>query len=132
MTKGQRAFIFGWSGLLILTSALLFFLLTSQQIQRRQAAAARHAARMTQDDGCPKAAAGQAPADVVNVGVYVDRVPEVSFVTSGWKADFFVWFSWDETCRTLAIPFASSTANCCHAPLLGRSTMADTTTRGTR
>ena len=37
MTKGQRAFIFGWSGLLILTSALLFFLLTSQQIQRRQA-----------------------------------------------------------------------------------------------
>jgi hypothetical protein len=95
MTKGQRAFIFGWSALLILTSASLFFLLTSQQIQRRQAAAARHAARMTQDEGCPKAAAGQAPADVVNVGVYVDRVPEVSFVTSGWKADFFVWFSWD-------------------------------------
>lgn len=102
MTGTLRMLMMGWWALLLLPSFALFFVLTSQQRHNAEAARERHLARMASPGSCQSDPSRSPPsgrekdvATVVTVGAYVDRVPEISIVTASWKADFFVWFSWE-------------------------------------
>lgn len=78
--------------------------LVYQQSHNREAAVQRHLERMgrTAQAGSNALERPTPPAGhenevprKVKVGLYLDRVADLSIVASSWKADFFVWFSWD-------------------------------------
>jgi len=97
-----RVFLVAWCLLLIVPAAIMYRVLVDQQRLNVQQTIERHEARMSGAEPSQTIAERSPPpgheADVpaiVKVGMYVDRIPEFSVVTSTWKADFYLWFLWD-------------------------------------
>lgn len=102
---GQRAFLLGWWVLLIAAALLVAGVLVGQQSASLEAAQQRHAARVGSDavepgltlaERTPPAGhEGDVPVEV-GVGIYLDRIAEMSIIGASWKADFYLWFSWSD------------------------------------
>ena len=83
-------------GLLILSLTAGYRLVSAVSAARSEAAA-RHAARLESGDknGDKAANIGATAANgQVKIGIYMDRIPEVSIKETSWTADFFLWFVW--------------------------------------
>jgi hypothetical protein len=103
LTRGQRLFLAGWCLIVFAVALVAANQLITRQSANLDAAKQRHAARV----GTGTAEPGQAqpeltpppghehdvPADV-RVGIYLDRIADLSIIGSTWKADFYVWFHW--------------------------------------
>lgn len=104
-TRGEKSFLLGWAAFLIVTSGIALYLIGGQQYHYMKESTARHSARVATAGGTEK---GLTEAETtpppghekdvpreVRVGVYVDRISELSVLSSSWKADFYVWFNWE-------------------------------------
>lgn len=103
LNKKQRLFLIGWTLLIAGLSAAAIVFCARQQSLNLKAASSRNDARMASDaagDGTtaaertPPAGHEKDVPDPVAVGVYIDRVYDLSLVGSVWKADFYAWFTW--------------------------------------
>ena len=101
----QIAFLILWVVVTLFIGLLLGYQLVSHQHQNLEAAIIRHNARIDPNVDEPgKTEAERTPPpghenDVplqVEVGLYVDRVPELSIRDSTWTADFYIWFLWED------------------------------------
>ena len=88
-----------WATAVIVLLVVAGFVLVSGAYLDKLAAIERHAARS--DPGPPPASRTAAtPGDPtaspveVKVGMYLDRVVNLSVKETGWTADFYLWFSW--------------------------------------
>ncbi len=102
-TRGQRLFLCAWWALLTAVALFAGATLSLQQSANLSASKARHEARMgvgaaepgqTQPEQTPPPGHEKDQPQTVKVGIYLDRIAEMSIVGSSWKADFYVWFSW--------------------------------------
>lgn len=100
LTPGQRKFLLSWTVFLAAAGGAALLALASRHRADRLEAEARHAARLV--DAAPEAErtppAGHerdVPSEV-KVGIYLDRIYELSVVGSTWKGEFFVWFIWTD------------------------------------
>ena len=103
MTRGEKRFFIGWWVLLIAVATVPGITLTRQQSANLEASIQRHAARvgvgtaepgLTQPEQTPPPDHEKDVPQTVTVGLYLDRIAEISITGSSWKADFYVWFSW--------------------------------------
>lgn len=105
LSTGQRFFLLGWLLTLLTVALLAAAVLVGQQWTSLETAQQRHAARIGSDADAP----GLTPAErtpppghendlpvEVGVGIYLDRIAEVSIIGSSWKADFYIWFNWND------------------------------------
>lgn len=102
MTRRQRFWIFLWCAFLVVPSAVMTRVLAKEQRDYVKEAIQRHRARLSGAEPGQTVAERSPPPgherdvpDVVNVGIYLDRIPDLAIVSSSWKADFYVWFSWN-------------------------------------
>jgi hypothetical protein len=104
LARREKRFVVLWSALLIVSATVVFALLTAQQRRNVQLAAERNAAQMsatiaavsrTQPERTPPPGHESDVPRTVKVGIYVNRIAEFSIVDSSWKADFYIWFSWE-------------------------------------
>jgi hypothetical protein len=104
VTRSQKIFLLGWAAFLIISSLLTLYFMGSEQYTLRQESSATQAFHLAsgshQHDSTeleatpPKGHEKDLPL-AVDVGVYLDRVAELSILGSDWKADFYVWFNWE-------------------------------------
>ena len=103
-TQPQKTFLLGWATFLIVLSGATLFFAGGQQHQYLKDSINRHAVRVGpsgNEKGQTDAEKSPPPgreSDVpkeVRVGVYVDRIPQLSIIGSAWKADFYLWFDWE-------------------------------------
>ncbi len=89
----------------LIGGAFLGYRLANNQRQNLNTAIRNHTARIDAKVNEPgKTEAERTPPpghqnDVqvnVKVGIYVDRLPELSIKDSSWTADFYIWFRWKE------------------------------------
>lgn len=92
-----------WCLFLVVCGALTIWYVASTLSEEKRAAAKRHAVLLdpTRTElGKTQAETrrfdlGRAPKNLkVNVGIYVDRISEISIPDSRWLVDFYVWFRW--------------------------------------
>lgn len=104
-SRFQLIFLVLWILGVVAVSSFLGYGLMSRQKQNLNTAIVRHTARIDPNVDEPgKTEAERTPPpghenDVpqnVKVGVYVDRIPELSIRDSTWTADFYIWFLWDD------------------------------------
>jgi hypothetical protein len=106
LKKSQRRFLIAWSLLVAALSAAAIVFCVRQQTENLKASLLRNDARMAagpaEGDGTtiaertPPAGHEKDVPDSVDVGIYVDRVYDLSLVGSVWKADFYAWFTWTD------------------------------------
>ena len=103
MEQKEKIFLSLWCAALVIVALTGGILLSMEQHANVAASIERHAARIglaTVESGQTEAEQTPPPGhekDVVRtakVGIYLDRIPELSIVASSWKADFYVWFTW--------------------------------------
>ena len=88
------AIIHLWATAVIVLMVVAGFVMVSGAYLDKVAAIERHAAR-SDPAPMPTAPAGSAAPPVeVKVGLYLDRVVNLSVKETGWTADFYLWFSW--------------------------------------
>ena len=98
-TSGQR-FLVCWTVGLIGLLLILGWLTVGAQRQNRLASIERQKARMNPEAAEPGVTLpelalppGANPARV-DIGLYVDRIAELSVKDASWTVDFYVWFRW--------------------------------------
>jgi hypothetical protein len=101
--RAGRRFVALWTcGLLVLGSAVGTWAVARNR-QFRNEAIARHRARIdpqspepgrTEPERTPPPGVELGEPRVVQVGVYVDRIFDMSIHDANWSADLFVWFHW--------------------------------------
>lgn len=111
ITVRGRNFLIAWIAGLLLLLLVMGLLTVGSQRQYRLAALERHRARMNPD----AAESGTTPADLalpenadpalVDVGLYVDRISELSIKDVSWTVDFYLWFRWKGEAVRLADDF---------------------------
>ncbi|CAN5120550.1 hypothetical protein BH11PSE11_BH11PSE11_23960 [soil metagenome] len=103
MNRKERIFLSFWCAMLAIVALTSGILLSLEQDANLKASIQRHAARVgkaTVESGQTEAEQTPPPghekdvARTAKVGIYLDRIAELSIVGSSWKADFYVWFSW--------------------------------------
>ena len=103
MTQGEKRFLIVWWLSLIAVATVPAIVLTRQQSANLEAAVQRHAARvgvgtaepgLTQPELTPPPGHEKDVPQTVKVGLYLDRIAEISILGWSWKPDFYVWFSW--------------------------------------
>ena len=103
LTPGQKAFLWGWAAMLIGFSALTLVIMGGNQYDIRQdslavqtfhLATGGHQKEVLEAEVTPPPGHEKDVPREVKVGVYVDRVQELSIIDSNWKVDFYVWFNW--------------------------------------
>lgn len=96
----QRVWLWAWAILIVAVYLTAGLLLVQSLRANRKSSAARHAARIdpTADDAGVTTADRTLPADAkpteVLVGIYVDRILELSVKQVGWTVEFYLWFRW--------------------------------------
>ena len=97
-----KLFVFLTAGVVALTALVIGVGLVQGVSASKAAADARHAARIDPNAVEPgrtaaemRAPAGAQPSEV-KVGLYLDRVTNVSIRDTGWDADFYLWFRWTD------------------------------------
>lgn len=93
-----------WLSCLFLFYLSLYIHLWSSFHQHREDSIVRHAARIEPDAVEPGRTASAISTDmlstsnasVVETGIYIDRITDVSIVDSSWIADFYLWFRWTD------------------------------------
>ncbi len=99
ISPGGRRFVVIWSiGLLVLLVSVGIFTV-SLEYENKAASVARHRERIDPDLAEPRVGADVSMPEHVQpvkvfAGVYLDRIVELSIKDVGWRADFYVWFSW--------------------------------------
>lgn len=99
----ERLFLTLWWTALLAVAVTTGILLSLQQNANLNASIQRHSARVsstTSESG--QIEAEQTPplghekdvARTARVGIYLDRIPELSIAGSSWKGDFYIWFNW--------------------------------------
>lgn len=77
--------------------------------QKKADSKVRHHQRMSSNAIEPKYTAPKITdtdsAQLINVGVYVDRIPEFSIRNVGWLVDFYVWFHWEGSLQSMDSSF---------------------------
>lgn len=103
LKSGERLFLICWWVVLAAVAIVVGTTLSLQQGANLSASKLRHEARMgsgtaepglTQPEQTPPPGHEQDVPQSVKVGIYLDRIAEMSIVGSTWKADFYVWFDW--------------------------------------
>jgi hypothetical protein len=98
-----RVFLGLWSLGIIFAYALAFWSLVSVNARHKAAASERHEARVNPDatePGLTEAERTPPPGHEkdeptkVHVGIYLDRIAEISVKQTTWTADFYIWFNW--------------------------------------
>ena len=101
----KTTFLILWVIVTLFIGFFLGYRLVSQQHQNLEESIIHHSARIDPNlDEPGKTEAERTPPpghenDVpatVEVGLYVDRVPELSIRDSTWTADFYIWFLWED------------------------------------
>lgn len=105
ITRAGRRFVTAWGVSLALLSLAGGCYITFLEHRNKVASAARHQARVDPkatepgkteaETTPPPGEEGRTPADV-RVGIYVDRIVELSMKDSAWTADFYIWFNWSD------------------------------------
>lgn len=99
----EKLFLSFWWMALLIVAATSGILLSLEQGANLNASIQRHAARVssvTTESGQTEAEQTPPPghendvALTARVGIYLDRIPELSIAGSSWKADFYIWFNW--------------------------------------
>ena len=102
-TRGEKRFLSGWWVFLIAVAMAAAIVLTRQQGANLEASIQRHAARVgtdtaepgqTQPERTPPPGHDGDVPQTVKVGLYLDRIADMSIIGSSWKAYFYVWFTW--------------------------------------
>ncbi|MDB5966547.1 MAG: hypothetical protein JWQ72_3047 [Polaromonas sp.] len=99
----EKVFLSLWCAVLFIVALTSGIWLSLAQSANLSASIQRHAARV----GAAAVESGQTEAEqtpppghekdvprTAKVGIYLDRIAELSIVGSSWKADFYVWFTW--------------------------------------
>ena len=98
-------FLILWALTALIGGSILGYWLFSVQRQNLEASMRNHSARidpLANESGKTEAARTPPPGHehdspaYVKVGMYVDRVPELSIKDSTWTADFYIWFLWTD------------------------------------
>lgn len=101
--RNGRQLLMLWISLLLLFFAAVTWLGGSKIYGDRVASESRHSERLDPDD----TEEGKTGVDLsalkmsethrhqeVKVGIYLDRIIEISTKSTGWTADFYIWFKW--------------------------------------
>lgn len=99
----EKIFLRAWCGSLLIIAIVTAVTLSLQQHSNLNASIQRHAARVgtvveagqTQPEQTPPPGHEKDNPKPVRVGIYLDRIAEMSIIGSSWKADFYVWFNWE-------------------------------------
>jgi hypothetical protein len=104
LTGKQRTLILLWVLVVIVPATYFYSGLVKQQHENVRIANETAAALLstssavsnhTQPEKTPPPGHENDVPRVVRIGMYVNRIPEFSIIDSLWKADFYVWFSWE-------------------------------------
>ena len=99
----ERMFLSFWWAALLTVAVTSGILLSLEQSANLNASIQRHSARVSStsnESGQTEALQTPPPghekdvARTARVGIYLDRIPELSITGSTWKADFYIWFNW--------------------------------------
>lgn len=103
ITTGGYILLVVWTVLLIVLALLAGYLTLSSASRNRAASIERHrdrvdpnsteAGKTAPETSPPPGHENDIPVDV-QVGVYVDRIVEISVKDTGWTVDFYIWFNW--------------------------------------
>ncbi|MFZ6028870.1 MAG: hypothetical protein ACOYYS_14235 [Chloroflexota bacterium] len=101
---GGCALILLWASGVLLLALIAGYWAISAAHQSRAAAIQRHkdrvdpnateAGKTAAEKSPPPGHENDIPIDV-RVGLYVDRIVEISVKETGWTVDFYIWFNWD-------------------------------------
>lgn len=99
VTSRHRRWLNVWLVIVLTVAALAGYNSCSRMISNRRESERRHAERMhpgVLESGITQAEVDQIGSDPVpvRIGLYLDRLPELSVRDSSWTADFFLWFRW--------------------------------------
>ena len=103
VTHRQKIFLCGWAAFLMVGSLLTLYFMGEEQYTLRQESTATQAFHLasgvhkheaTELDATPPKDHEKDLPQQVDVGIYLDRIAELSILSSDWKADFYVWFNW--------------------------------------
>ncbi len=100
ITSSERKFLVCWVFGLVSLLLIMGILSVVPQRQYRVASDLRHTARMSASAEEPGTTAPDfsLPADaepaLVHVGMYVDRITELSIKDVRWTVEFYIWFRW--------------------------------------
>lgn len=100
LTSRSRLLLFLWLVLVLGTATIAGYNACERMFANRLDSARRHVDRLDPnvlESGIKAEELNQPGADPVkvNVGVYIDRIPELSIKEVYWIADFYVWFRWE-------------------------------------
>jgi len=100
---GGFALIFLWTTGLLLLALIAGYWAVSAAYESRASSIERHQTRVdpnateagktAPEKSPPPGHENDIPVDV-RVGLYVDRIVEISVKDTGWTADFYIWFNW--------------------------------------
>jgi hypothetical protein len=92
-----------WAAVILVVSLLSGYFMVSKLHQHRLDAMAEYAQRMDPRVVDPNQTGidmslshGARPVDV-HIGVYVDRIVDLSIENDAWTADFYIWFNWTDS-----------------------------------
>ncbi len=99
ITSGQRFWLGAWLVVVLAVAALAGYDACERMLTNRQDSERRHVERMDPkflESGLTQEELDQKDAKPVpvNIGLYLDRIAELSIKDSSWTADFFLWFRW--------------------------------------
>jgi hypothetical protein len=103
LTRKEAQLLLLWWITLLLIAITAAISVSGQQRANLSASIQRHAERIgentseggqTSPERTPPPGQEKDVAQKVNIGIYLDRLPEISILGASWKADFYVWFTW--------------------------------------
>ncbi|MEZ4367664.1 MAG: hypothetical protein R2939_15515 [Kofleriaceae bacterium] len=102
LRPGEKRFLAAWCAALVAAAVVGAAWLGSWQADLTAEAERRHRDRMGQQASATEPERTPPPgheADVpseVQIGVYVNRIPELSLAEGTWSVDAFIWFAWQD------------------------------------